>query len=177
MPAHQVGQPAHRSHPRPAPDAAYADAVLRLEPCTLPQATTARIAGLRMRRQHILDQPDRGNYGPLSMKARPSPAWHSRCHAASSGISIDTTARPNATIQVIPSAIVSRTTLGYPITLLRFRVHEVPGVAYIEQLTSALYVREHQRVSGYGQVPGGLALEALQRAESAGYLSRRLCDS
>jgi hypothetical protein len=50
-------------------------------------------------------------------------------------------------------------------------------VAYIEQLTSALYVREHQRVSGYAQVPGGLALEALQRAESAGYLSRLLCDS
>jgi hypothetical protein len=76
---------------------------------------------------------------------------------------------------VIPSAAVSRTTLGYPITLLRFRVHEVPDVAYIEQLTSALYVHEHQRVSGYGQVPGGLALEALRPAESADYLSRLPC--
>ncbi|MCW2893889.1 MAG: hypothetical protein QOG28_1822 [Trebonia sp.] len=75
---------------------------------------------------------------------------------------IETTAKPNATIQVIPSATAIRTTLGYPITLLRFRVHEVPCVAYIEQLTSALYVHEHQQVSGYGQV-----LEALQPAESA----------
>jgi hypothetical protein len=48
-------------------------------------------------------------------------------------------------------------------------------VAYVEQLTSALYVHEHQQVSGYGQVPGGLALEALQPAESAGYLSLLLC--
>jgi Domain of unknown function (DUF5753) len=43
---------------------------------------------------------------------------------------IDTTAKPNFTIQVIPSATAIRTTLGYPITLLRFRVHEVPDVAY-----------------------------------------------
>jgi Domain of unknown function (DUF5753) len=31
---------------------------------------------------------------------------------------IETTAKPNATIQVIPSATAIRTTLGYPITLL-----------------------------------------------------------
>jgi Domain of unknown function (DUF5753) len=84
---------------------------------------------------------------------------------------IDTTAKPNVTIQVIPSATAIRTTLGYPITLLRFRVHEVPDVAYIEQLTSALYIHEHQQVSRYG-----LVLEALQPAESADYLSRQLRD-
>jgi len=87
-----------------------------------------------------------------------------------------TIAKPNATIQVIPLATVIRTMLGYPITLLCFRVHEVPDAAYIEQLTSALYVHEHQQVSGYGQVLDGLALEALQPAESANYLSRLLCD-
>jgi hypothetical protein len=63
---------------------------------------------------------------------------------------IDTTAKPNATIQVMPSATAIRATLGYPITLLRFRVHEVPDVAYIEQLISSLYVHEHQQVSGTG---------------------------
>jgi hypothetical protein len=49
-------------------------------------------------------------------------------------------------------------------------------VAYIEQLTSALYIHEHQQVSGYGKVLDGLVLEALQPAESADYLSRLLCD-
>jgi hypothetical protein len=80
---------------------------------------------------------------------------------------IDTTAKPNFTIQVIPSATAIRTTLGCPITSLCFRVHEVPDVAYIEQLTSALYIHEHQQVSRYGQVLDGLVLEALQPAELA----------
>ena len=49
-------------------------------------------------------------------------------------------------------------------------------MAYIEQLTSALYVHEHQQVSGYGQVLDGLAPVALQPAEPAEYLSRLPCD-
>jgi Domain of unknown function (DUF5753) len=48
---------------------------------------------------------------------------------------IGTTAEPDATIQVIPSATAIRTTLGYPVTLFRFRVHEVPGTACTRQLT------------------------------------------
>jgi hypothetical protein len=125
---------------------------------------------------HMLDQLDRGTYGPLSMKARSAAGLALTLSCGQLRHRIDAIAKPNATIQVIPSATVIRTMLGYPITLLCFRVHEVPDVAYIEQLTSALYVHEHQQVSGYGQVLDGLALEALQPAESADYPSRLLCD-
>lgn len=154
---------------------AYADAVLRLGPCILPEATIARIVELRMRRQHILDQLDSRKLWAIIDES----AFRRRLgtRAVTRGQLrhlIDTTAKPNVTIQVIPSATAIRTTLGYPITLLRFRVHEVPDVAYIEQLTSALYIHEYEQVSRYGQVLDGLVLEALAPAESADYLSRLL---
>ena len=74
----------------------------------------------------MLDQLDCGNYGPLSMKARSAAGMALTLSCGRLRHLIDTTAKPNFTIQVILSATASRTTPGYPVTLLRFRVHEVP---------------------------------------------------
>lgn len=90
---------------------------------------------------------------------------------------ITVSAEPNVTIQVIPSVTRVRTTLGYPVTLLRFRVHDVPDVAYIEQLASASYFCEPDHVSQYAQVFEGLALEALTPEGSVEYLKRVLDES
>ena len=82
------------------------------------------------------DQLERGNNGSLSMKTRSAAGLALSLSCGQLKHLIDTTAKPNAAIHVMPLATVIRAT----------------------------------------HVPGRLAQEALQPAESADYLSRPLCD-
>lgn len=157
---------------------AYARAALRLEPCCPPEKAAARIIELRMRRQQALGGPNSPRLWAILDESA------LRCQVGDSGVMraqlahlLDICGRPNVTIQVIPSATSIRTTLGYPITLLRFRAQDVPDVAYIEQLTSASYLYDPGHVSRYAQVLQGLVLEALTPAGTADYLARLLRES
>jgi hypothetical protein len=158
---------------------AYANAALRLEPFTLPPATITRIIELRMWRQQIICSQDgnpNGNRPRLwavldenALRPRlggPQVMRRQLAHL------IRLAEHPNVAIQVIPSATRTRTALSFPVTTMRFPVHDVPDVAYFGQLTSALYLHNAVQVSRYTQVLDGLAIAALSPAETIIYLNR-----
>lgn len=154
---------------------AYASAALRLEPCTLPEASLSRMIELRMRRQQIIGQPN----GPRLWVILDESALRRRIGGAEVmrgqlAHLIAISKQPNVSIQVIPSATSVRTTLGYPLTLLRFRGHDVPDVVYIELLTSAFYPRDPAEVTQYSRVLRGQSLEALHPVQTAEYISKLL---
>jgi hypothetical protein len=156
---------------------AYANAALRLEPFTLPQATITRIIELRMRRQQVICHPNEN--GPRLWTVLDENALRPRLGGPQVmrrqlAHLIHVAERPNVTIQVIPSATVTRTAPSFPVTTMRFPIHDVPDVAYFGQLTSALYLHNAVQVSRYTQVLDGLAIAALSPAETIVYLNRLL---
>jgi len=156
---------------------AYADAALRLEPGTLSAADITRITELRMRRQEIIGQPNSPRlWITLDESALRRRLGSAKVMRGQLRHLIDISALPNIAIQVIPSITSVRVTLGYPITMLRFRAQEVPDVAYIEQLLSAFYLYDPVHVSRYTQLLEGLSLEALSPIRTVDHLCHLLRD-
>jgi len=156
---------------------AYANAVLQLEPCALPAPVIARVVELRMRRQQIIGQPNAPTlWAVLDESTLRRRLGGTEVMRGQLKHLIDICAQPNVTIQVIPSTTNIRVNPGWTITRLRFRVHEVPDVVYIEQLTSAFYLYDPDHVSRYVQALEGLVLEALQADETIEYLNLMLRD-
>jgi hypothetical protein len=158
---------------------AYASSTLRLAPFTLSEATIDRIIELRMRRQQIIGQA--GDDAPklwavLDESALRHQLGDARVMHRQIEHLIEISEHPNVTIQMIPSFPTIRTTLGYPLTLLRFPADEVPDVAYFEPLTTAFYLHDPVHVCRYTQVLDVLAVEALPPAETVVYLNRLLLE-
>jgi hypothetical protein len=156
---------------------AYANAALRLEPFTLPPAAITRMIELRMRRQQVIFHPNEN--GPRLWALLDENALRPRLGGPQVmrrqlAHLIRIAEYPNVTIQVIPSATVIRTALSFPVTTMRFPIHDVPDVAYFGQLTSALYLHDAGQVSRYTRVLDGLAIAALSPADTVSYLNRLL---
>ena len=154
---------------------AYASEALRLEPFTLSQAAITRIIELRMRRQQVICRPNEN--GPRLWTVLDENALRPRLGGPQVmrrqlAHLIRVAEYPNVTIQVIPSSAVIRTAPSFPVTTMRFPVHDVPDVAYFGQLTSALYLHDADQVSRYTQVLDGLAIAALTPDETVIYLNR-----
>jgi hypothetical protein len=156
---------------------AYADAVLRLEPCVRSAVSIARAVELRMRRQQIIGQPNAPRlWAVLDESTLRRRLGDAKVMCGQLRHLIDICAHPNVTIQVIPSTTNIRVTPEWPITRLRFHVHEVPDVVYIEQLASAFYLYAPNHVSRYVRTLEGLAMEALPPPETVEYLDLMLRD-
>jgi len=156
---------------------AYARAALRLEPLGLSETTISRMIELRMRRQQIIREDNQSKDAPRLWAVLDEGAF--RYQFGDVNVMrgqlvhlVDICAQPNVTIQVIPAAPSIRTTLSYPLTLLRFRIREVPDVAYFEPITTGFYHHEAAHVGRFAQVLKALAAEALPPAETATYLRR-----
>lgn len=155
--------------------AAYAGAVIQQGLDTPSEGHIARLVELRMRRQQILTQPN-----PPRLWA----VFHEAAFLRRLGDTaimrtqikhlMEISELPNVTIQMIPSGTRIRAVLGYPITLLRFHVHEITDIIYFEQLTSAFYLHTPEHASRYAQVLTGLSAEALQPARTIDYLGQML---
>ena len=85
--------------------------------------------------------------------------------------------RPNVTIQVVPFQIGGHAGAGGPFSLLRFADADLPDVAYLEQLTCAIYHDKPGIVKGYLAVMERLKNEALSPAESTRALKSMLRDT
>ena len=68
---------------------------------------------------------------------------------------------PNVTVQVVPFRRGGHAGAGGSFTVLRFGQPDLPDVAYIEQLTSALYLEKRMDVDHYMEVMNRLSAEAL----------------
>jgi transcriptional regulator with XRE-family HTH domain len=79
--------------------------------------------------------------------------------------------RPNFTLQIIPQGIGGHAvTSGF--TILRFAEPDLPDVAYLEHLTSALYFDKKADVDRYLLAMERLSLVAAKPAETADILTR-----
>jgi hypothetical protein len=74
---------------------------------------------------------------------------------------IDVAALPRVTVQVVPFRRGGHAGAGGSFTVLRFGRPDLPDVAYIEQLTSALYLERRADVDHYMEVMNRLSAEAL----------------
>jgi transcriptional regulator with XRE-family HTH domain len=81
--------------------------------------------------------------------------------------------RPNFTLQVIPSGTGSHAvTSGF--TILRFAEPDLPDVAYLEHLTSALYFDKKSEVDRYLLAMERLSVVAAKPSQTTGMLTRIL---
>lgn len=155
--------------------AEYAQAALQLDVDVVSEVAVAQHVDLRMRRQRILDRPTATRLWALvderALRRRlGSPAIMRRqlLHL------VHVTGWSNVTVQVIPARSRVYSALAYPLTLLRFSSHELPDVAYVELLTSGLYLHDLAQVNRYMQVMEGLSLQGLGPEESVAFIKEIL---
>ena len=82
--------------------------------------------------------------------------------------------RPNIVVQVMPLRRGGHPAAGGSFTILRFAEAGLPDVVYLEQLTSALYLRERAHTGDYLQVMDRLSAQAEPPEATAGFLTRIL---
>ncbi|HEX6521240.1 MAG TPA: DUF5753 domain-containing protein [Streptosporangiaceae bacterium] len=153
---------------------AYAGAVLQLAHM-LPESDITRMVKLRMRRQQILIRPNPPRIWAVFDETALRREFGDEAIMRQQIEHLLVLSKlPNVTIQLIPSITRIRVALGYPITLLRFYVHDIPDVVYLEQLMNAYYLHNPDHVSRYAQVLTGLSAEALKPAETADHLRQML---
>jgi hypothetical protein len=78
---------------------------------------------------------------------------------------------PNVTVQVVPFRRGGHAGAGGSFTVLRFGQPDLPDVAYIEQLTSALYLEKRTDVDHYMEVMNRLSAEALTPVGTTRFLN------
>ena len=159
--------------------AAYAAALFRQALDPLPEADIARLVELRMRQQQILGRPNPPRLWAVFHEAAFLRRLGDDAAIARTQIRhlMEISELPNVTVQVIRSGTRIRAAPGYPITLLRFHVHEITDIIYLDQLTSASYLNDPAHASRYAQVLTGLSFEALTPGSTIRYLGRMLRDA
>lgn len=81
---------------------------------------------------------------------------------------------PNVTLQVMPFARGAHSAESGAFTLLRFAEAGMPDIAYIEQLSNALYLHRREDVERYIVAMDQLSVSSLQPAESVRLIGDRI---
>ena len=76
------------------------------------------------------------------------------------------------TLQAVPFARGVRAAASRSFSILRFAERDLPGVVYMEQLTSAVYLDQRQDVEHYLEVVDQLSGEALAPADTTRFIER-----
>ena len=87
---------------------------------------------------------------------------------------LELTELPNVTLQAITFQAGGHAAAGGPFSILRFSDPDIHDIAYLEQLTSALYLDKRVDVDNYLMVMDRLAAEAASPAETRQLLERIL---
>lgn len=125
-----------------------------------PEEIERRVA-VRMERQHILNRQHPPQLWALVDEAAlRRPIGGPEVMRAQIESLIETTKRPNVTLQVVPFHAGGHAAAGGAFTLLRFPDADLPDVVYLEQLTGAIYLDKRDDVDTYAAVLERLAVEA-----------------
>jgi hypothetical protein len=149
----------------------YARAVTVLGHKAAPAEEIDRRVSLRMKRQELLVSQDAPRVWSVMDEAalrRPvggPPVMREQLERL-----IEAAELPRVTIQVVPFRRGGHAGAGGSFTVLRFRQADLPDVAYIEQLTSALYLERRNDVDHYMEVMNRLSAEALTPAGTTRFL-------
>jgi transcriptional regulator with XRE-family HTH domain len=140
---------------------AYANAVIDLGQAVRVDQVTDRVE-LRMHRQKLLSMPQPPDYWTVIDEAvlRRNLGGRNVMRDQLDHI-IETSKRPNVTVQVVPFDRSDAAAVGGSFTLLRFTEADLPDIVYIEQINSALYLNRSVDVEIYLKIVDRLAAGAL----------------
>ena len=151
----------------------YARAVVRLgQPGAAPEEIERRIS-LRMGRQELLTKPG----GPrlwaiVDEAALRRPIGGAAVMRAQVEHLLEITQLRHVNVQVLPFRAGGHRAGGGPVTLLRFAGDNLPDVAYLEQLNSAVYPSSPSDLACYRDVLNQLATEADPPIASTTFLNQ-----
>jgi transcriptional regulator with XRE-family HTH domain len=150
---------------------AYARAVTVLGYKSSPQEEIDRRVSLRMKRQDLLASGDAPRvWSVMDEAALRRPVGGPQVMRRQLKRLIEAADLPRVTMQVVPFRRGGHAGAGGSFTVLRFRQADLPDVAYIEQLTSALYLEKRSDVDHYLEVMNRLSAEALTPADTTRFL-------
>jgi transcriptional regulator with XRE-family HTH domain len=153
----------------------YARAVILIANAHAPAEEIDRRVSVRMRRQHLLTQPDAPELWAVLDEAalRRSPDGRTVMRAQLEHL-LEITDLPNVTLQIVPFHVGAHAAAGGPFTILRFPEPDLPDLVYLEQLNSALYLDQSDDVIDYVTVMDQLCIQAETGAASQDMLSALL---
>jgi transcriptional regulator with XRE-family HTH domain len=140
---------------------AYANAVIELGQFVRIDQVSERVE-LRMHRQQLLSMPQPPDYWAVIDEAV--------LHRNLGGRKVmreqldhivESSKRPNITVQVVPFDHSDAAAVGGSFTLLRFTEPDLPDIVYLEQINSALYLNRSIDVELYLRIVDRLAAGAL----------------
>jgi transcriptional regulator with XRE-family HTH domain len=156
---------------------AYARAVTVLGHRAAPAQELDRRVSLRMKRQDLLVGADPPRvWTVMDEAALRRPVGGHQVMREQLERLIEVSALPRVTVQVVPFRRGGHAGAGGSFTVLRFAQPDLPDVAYIEQLTSALYLERRADVDHYMEVMNRLSAEALTPVGTVRFLEEIIRD-
>ncbi|MDQ3886908.1 MAG: helix-turn-helix domain-containing protein [Actinomycetota bacterium] len=154
---------------------AYARAVITLGYPGSPATEIERRVGLRMARQKLLTKPDVPSIWAVVDEAalRRSVGGREVMHHQLERL-LQLSELPHVTLQIIPFGAGGHAAAGGSFSILRFSDLDIQDIAYLEQLTSALYLDKRSDVDYYILVMDRLCVEAATPADSKELLTKIL---
>jgi len=157
---------------------AYARAVTVLGHRAAPADEIDRRVSLRMKRQDLLEDHDAPRvWSVMDEAALRRPVGGRHVMREQLNHLIEVAALPRVTVQVVPFRRGGHAGAGGSFTVLRFEQPDLPDVAYIEQLTSALYLERRTDVDHYLEVMNRLSAEALTPVGTVRFLREIIRDT
>jgi len=157
---------------------AYARAVTVLGHRAAPADEIDRRVSLRMKRQDLLEDHDAPRvWSVMDEAALRRPVGGRHVMREQLNHLIEVAALPRVTVQVVPFRRGGHAGAGGSFTVLRFEQPDLPDVAYVEQLTSALYLERRTDVDHYLEVMNRLSAEALTPVGTVRFLREIIRDT
>lgn len=154
----------------------YARAVLASTTPPMTGRDLERAVALRTTRQRVLTRPDPLRVWAIMDEAALRREVGSReVHRGQLEHLLELLERPNVALQVLPMSTGVHAG-GGSFSLLRFGDQDLPDVAYVEQLVSALYLDKLEHVERYTEVMDRLALASMTPETSADFIAKLLSD-
>jgi transcriptional regulator with XRE-family HTH domain len=128
---------------------------------------------LRLARQTLLSRPDAPRLWVVVDEAvLRRPVGGPKVMRAQLERLLEATKLPNVILQVLPFEAGAHPAAVGSFTILRFPDRELPDVVYLEHLTSALYLNQHDDVEQYLHVMDSISVRAASPDTTAEILSR-----
>lgn len=132
---------------------------------------------LRMKRQRILDQPAPPRlWVIIDEAALRRPIGGREVMRAQLRHLLDAARHPHIALQVAPFSAGGHAGEAGAFTILRFPEPELPDVVYIEQLTGAMYLEDHDDVERYSATMDRLSVQSAAPRDSLDILSKILAE-
>lgn len=149
----------------------YARAVILLGYPGVSESEIDMRANLRMARQKILTALDGPKiWAVLDEAALRRPVGGIEVMRTQVQQLIDLAELPNVTVQVVSFAAGGHAAAGGPFSILRFSASDISDIAYLEQLTGAVYLEKPADVGNYLMVMDRLCAEATSPSETTNLL-------